>query len=40
MKLITLQKVMESLKELKHRIVIPGEIADKARKSIERMLKA
>ena len=39
MKLITLQKVMESLKKLKHRIVIPGEIADKARKSIERMLE-
>jgi quinolinate synthase len=40
MKVITLQKVLESLKELKHRIVIPGEIADKARKSIERMLEA
>ncbi len=39
MKVISLQKVMESLKELKHRIVIPGEIADKAGKSIERMLK-
>ena len=38
MKLITLEKVLKSLMEMKHRILIPEHIADRARKSIDRML--
>ena len=38
MKLITLEKVLKSLVEMKYRILIPEHIADRARKSIDRML--
>jgi len=38
MKLITLQKVLWSLEDMTHRVEVPGEIAEKARQPIERML--
>lgn len=39
MKMITLESVRDSLKETKHEVKIPKEIADKARTGIERMLE-
>ena len=39
MKKIDLEKVLWSLEDMKHRITVPTEIADKARLSIERMLQ-
>lgn len=39
MKKIDVEKVLWSLEDLQHRITVPGEIADKARRSIEAMLK-
>ena len=38
MKMITLHHVRDSLKEMKHKVTVPKETADKARKAIERML--
>ena len=38
MKVTTLPKVLESLKQLQHRITVPPEIAAKARLAIERMV--
>ena len=38
MKMITLTHVRDSLKEMKHKVTVPKETADKARKAIERML--
>jgi quinolinate synthase len=38
MKVTTLEKVRDSLRELKHRITVDPEIADKARLAIERMV--
>lgn len=38
MKMITLAHVRDALKDLKHKVVVPKETADKARKGIERML--
>ena len=39
MKVITLEKVLWSLENLSHEITVPPDIADKARRSIERMLE-
>ncbi len=39
MKLNTLEKLLWSLEELEHRVVVPPEIAAKARRAIERMLE-
>jgi quinolinate synthase len=39
MKKINLEKVLWSLEDMQHRIIVPKEIADKARRSIERMLE-
>ena len=39
MKLTTLETVLWSLEEEKHKIVVPKDIADKARSAIEKMLK-
>jgi len=38
MKLTTLPKVLRSLEHLEHRIVVPPEIADRARRALERMV--
>jgi quinolinate synthase len=38
MKVTTLEKVRDSLRELKHRVTVDPEIADKARLAIERMV--
>ncbi len=40
MKKITLEGVYSSLNEMKHKVVVPDEIATKARRAIEAMLKA
>lgn len=39
MKKIDLEKILWSLEDMRHRITVPEEIADKARLSIERMLE-
>lgn len=39
MKMITLEKVLWSLEDLKYRVTVPKKIADKARQAIERMIK-
>ncbi len=39
MKAITLSNVYESLRDMKHKVEVPAEIAEKARKAIERMLE-
>ncbi|AAL82101.1 quinolinate synthase [Pyrococcus furiosus DSM 3638] len=39
MKAITLQHVYESLRDMKYEVTVPEEIAEKARKAIERMLE-
>ncbi|ASJ08396.1 quinolinate synthase [Thermococcus siculi] len=39
MKAITLQHVYESLRDMKYEVEVPEEIAEKARKAIERMLE-
>ncbi len=39
MKLHTLEKVKESLMEEKYKVIVPKEIADKARRAVERMLE-
>ena len=39
MKKIDLEKVLWSLEDMQHRVTVPKEIADKARRSIERMLE-
>jgi quinolinate synthase len=38
MKLITLKKVYDALVQEKNQVIVPKEIADKARLAIERML--
>lgn len=38
MKKITLEKVRDSLRDMKHEVKVPSDIADRARQSIERML--
>jgi quinolinate synthase len=38
MKLTTLPKVLRSLERLEHRIVVPSEVADRARRALERMV--
>ncbi|MCX6695622.1 MAG: quinolinate synthase NadA [Candidatus Altiarchaeota archaeon] len=38
MKMITLHHVRDSLRDMKHKVAVPKETADKARKTIERML--
>jgi len=39
MKLITLEKVVWSLKEMQHQIKVPARIANRARKAVDRMLE-
>ena len=39
MKLVTVDKLLESLEEGKHRVEVPEEVARKARAAIERMLE-
>ena len=39
MKKITLEKLRDSLRDLKHEVSVPKEVADKARRAIERMLE-
>ncbi|MBP1911096.1 quinolinate synthase NadA [Thermococcus stetteri] len=39
MKAITLQHIYESLRDMKYQIEVPAEIAERARKAIERMLE-
>jgi quinolinate synthase len=39
MKKNTIEKVLWSLERMEHKVVVPAEIADKARKSVERMLQ-
>jgi quinolinate synthase len=38
MKVTTLPKVLSALEHLEHRITVPGEVAAKARRAIERMV--
>jgi quinolinate synthase len=38
MKLITLEKLRDSLRDLKHEVLVPEEIAGRARRAIDRML--
>jgi quinolinate synthase len=38
MKMITVEKVLWSLQDLKHRITVPKDIADRARLAIDRMI--
>lgn len=38
MKLITLEKLRDSLRDLKYEVSVPSEIADRARRAIDRML--
>jgi quinolinate synthase len=39
MKAITLRSIYESLRDMKYRVEVPAEIAEKAKKAIERMLE-
>ncbi|HEY6538356.1 MAG TPA: quinolinate synthase NadA [Candidatus Dormibacteraeota bacterium] len=39
MKMITLEKVRDSLRDLKHQVTVPAEIADRARLAIDRMVE-
>jgi len=39
MKAITLRSIYESLRDMKHRVEVPEEIAEKAKKAIEKMLE-
>ena len=38
MKLITLEKLRDSLRDLKYHVTVPPEIAARARRAIDRML--
>jgi quinolinate synthase len=38
MKLITLEKLRDSLRDLKHEVTVPAEVAGRARRAIDRML--
>jgi quinolinate synthase len=38
MKLITLEKVRDSLRDMRHPVTVPAEVADRARTAIERMV--
>src|SRR5207249_9598954 len=38
MKLITLEKVRDSLRDLKHEVTLPAVVAGRARRAIDRML--
>jgi quinolinate synthase len=38
MKMITLEKVLWSLEDMKYKVTVPKPIADKARRAIERMV--
>ena len=38
MKMITLEKLRDSLRDLKHEVTVPGEVAVRARRAIDRML--
>jgi quinolinate synthase len=38
MKMITLEKLRDSLRDLKHRVTVPPDVAAKARRAIDRML--
>ena len=38
MKKITLEKLRDSLRDLRHEVTVPDGIADRARKAIEKML--
>ncbi len=39
MKAITLNHIYESLRDMKYEVKVPAEIAERARKAIERMLE-
>jgi quinolinate synthase len=39
MKMITLPKLRDSLRDLKHEVRVPGAIAERARLPIERMIQ-
>ncbi len=39
MKMITLPKLRDSLRDLKHEVRVPGPIAERARLPIERMIQ-
>ena len=38
MKMITLEKLRDSLRDLKHEVTVPAEVAAKARRALDRML--
>jgi quinolinate synthase len=38
MKMITLPKLRDSLREMKHRVSVPADVAERARVPIERMI--
>jgi quinolinate synthase len=38
MKLITLEKLRDSLRDLKHEVTVPAETAGRARQALERMV--
>jgi quinolinate synthase len=38
MKMITLEKVLWSLEDMKYEVKVPKDIADRARRAIERMV--
>jgi quinolinate synthase len=38
MKLITLEKLRDALRDLKYEVTVPGDVAGKARRAIDRML--
>jgi quinolinate synthase len=38
MKMITLAKVRDSLRDMKHRVTVPDDVAARARGAIERMV--
>jgi quinolinate synthase len=39
MKRITLQKIHDSLRDMKHPVEVPRDVADRARRAVERMLE-